>query len=114
MQQEQEKAAEESSELHQRIESLHSARERDKQDAAEWEKRALDLRAEMGTMQEWKELEILRAVAEEKARWETREEHLVALLEQLQEQLGVMANPKTPSQATNHSWHHRQGCLCRT
>ena len=33
-------------------------------------------------------------MAKEKARWETREERLVALLEQLQEQLGVMANPK--------------------
>ena len=51
MQQEQEKAAEESRELHQTIDSLRSEKERVEQDAATWEQRAR-------VMQEQKELEL--------------------------------------------------------
>ena len=43
-------------------------------------------------MQERQELELLRALAEEKARWETREHRLIALLEQLQGQLSVLSS----------------------
>ena len=56
MQQEQEKAAEELSELQQTIETLRSAQE---QETGEWERMASELRAGMEAMQEHKELEIL-------------------------------------------------------
>ena len=92
MQQEQEKAAEESSKLYQTIDSLRSEKERVEQDAATWEQLASDLREEVRVMQEQKELELLRAMAEEKARSEAREHRLTALLEQQQEQLGVITH----------------------
>ena len=93
-QQEQEKVAEESSELHQAIEYLRSEREGAERDAAECEKWASDLNAEMRAVQERKELELLHTVAEENVRWEAREHRLIALLEQLQAQLGVNAHPR--------------------
>lgn len=88
MQQEQEKAAGESSELHEEIASLRSAQEKAERDAAGWERVASELRTGMESAQEHKELEILRAVAEEKARWEAREHRLIVLLEQLPKQWG--------------------------
>ena len=98
MQQEQEKAAEESSELQWTVESLHSARGKVEGEAEEWERVASELHAAMEAMQEHKELEILHAVAEEKARWEAREHRLIALLEQLQEQLSEGARSRWLSQ----------------
>ena len=86
--------AEESSELQQAIESLRSEREGTKRDAAECEKRTSDLNTEMRAVQERKELELLHTVAEEKVRWEAREHRLIALLKQLQAQLGVDAHPR--------------------
>ena len=70
MQKEQRKAAAESCELEGRIESLCLEQEQAERDAAEWEKRASDLHAEIGAMQEHQELELLHALAEEKASWE--------------------------------------------
>lgn len=86
-QEEQQKAAEETDNAKETIETLRANLQRAERDTVEWEERSTKLRAELQTLTERHELELLRALDKEKARWEAREDRLTTLLEQLQTQL---------------------------
>ena len=101
-QHEQDKAAAEAGELHQKIESLSAEQGGLEREATEWERRALELRTEREAMQERQELELLRALEKEKSKWEAREDRLTALTEQLHGQFASrppQARPPPPASA---------------
>ena len=99
VQQEQERAAEESGERDQTISTLESELRETTHRLEAQERETGDLHAEMERREERMELEMLRAVAE-KAKWEAREDGLITLLQQLQQQLQTKPRHLSDSQPT--------------
>ena len=78
------------------LEDDRAEAERLKQLLEEQTRHAEELQEELDRQAERVELKQLQAVAEEKTKWEAREDRLMAVLEQVQSQLGALtADPAT-------------------